>query len=463
MPRLDGPDDYCSRLKAEKDAREATVRNQLISKLQENGLLSDEQMGLFKRDAVAHYDNQLVQKTRSTRRQQREIEAEFDKMEGSILADAVVDYIQNHVSNDRCIQVYEDVISVISSDRIRPASEHNPHENPETPFSVSRAAPESTKSNAELIDALASATNMEPRLAISIRSQITLLDSMDNSNGGLLHVGSGRVTGGRLGRNHMLGDVPNHHVRDRLMDYINTMLEEDQRDDAKKAKEIELDAMDPKPRPLEDTVGRIVGTKSIKSASEAAQVARQAALMSEINTKVGMTAKPGFGFRDYDRLKPISRSVAWPHRKQLTEAESELDIGKDIGTDIGTDIDMDCDQIRAMIARLTSWNWTADQFRLVLGGVTRPQLTNFLEQRGPEEGKDSAIFQLGWEFFKRRRMILIPSLDGGDILRELDALRKRNADLESNALRERDVNTTKKRPSTGGEKGKASRKRTRRT
>ncbi|KAI0836933.1 hypothetical protein F5Y06DRAFT_272613 [Hypoxylon sp. FL0890] len=459
MPRSDAIDDYFARRRAEEEAREARVKEQLIAKLKHNGLLSDDQMTQFKSDAVTLYNKERFggqdYQPPNTRRRQRELEENFNRISLHYFLNAVVDRIKEHVPNDRCIQVYEDVMSVLPREQRRPPStKPNPRENPETPFSASRAAPRSIKSNAQLIDSLASAADLEPSTAMMIRGQIVWCDSTPGGKGtsGMFNMRTKLVSDGRLGRDHMLSDVPNHYVRDRLMDYINTQLEEDQRENARKAvfsdltpAEIEQysalimkKAEEDRPKTHEEMIALIAGNRRIATARERMYVLQQAMALEEVDTYVDLTPKPGFAIRDYRRPGPICRSVVEPGRHQLTPAEQSINPG--------TDIDRDCDQIRAMIAIfITKTEWTADQFRLTLQDVERKELTSFLEKDGPKKGNKN-VFELAWEFFKRREMLGLP-LTGA------------STQQDSGVLQERDTNT-RKRPSRNA--GETTRKRTKR-
>lgn len=440
-------------------AQDARVKNELMKKLKENGVLPDEQLDAFKSHVVSYYDSKVAfqgqhsRQLRSSRLGQREVEEKFDNMYLHGFIAAVVDYIEKHVSNDRCIRVYEDVMSAIPTERSRPpASKPNPREKIETPFSVSRAAPSSIKSNAQLIETLASATGKSASSAISIRSQITWWDSLSGDGSGMLDGRIGRVTGGRLGRDHMLSDVPNHFVRDCLMNYINTQLEEDKREDARKAvfsdltpDEIERysilimeKAERDKPKSDEELIARVSGDKQLKHPSERARVLQLGIAIDRIDEEIDLTPKPRFARRDHYR-EVLHRSVVRPGLKRVDTEEARIDVG--------LDIDRDCDQIRAMIARFTNGTeWTVDQFRLVLGDVPRPKLSAFLEMDGPRKGIASPIYALAWEFFKKREMLGYPLTSTSNA---------------SGVLQERDGNRGK-RASTDGKNGEPSKKRTRR-
>ncbi|KAI1468221.1 uncharacterized protein F4812DRAFT_358944 [Daldinia caldariorum] len=188
----------------------------------------------------------------------------------------------------------------------------------------------------------------------------------------------------------MLADVPNNYVRDRLMDYIITQLEEHQQENAKKAVFPDLSATEleqytalimkkieeSRPKTRDEMISQIAGSKPIKTDDEMKSVLDQAYAIGEVDQDIDLTSQPRCGIRSYARPGPIIRSVVQPGLKELTREESRLDVG--------TDIDLDCDQIRAMIVRFVNGSgWTADQFRLALRDVSRPQLTAFLNKRGP--------------------------------------------------------------------------------
>ncbi|KAI1101604.1 hypothetical protein F4804DRAFT_315387 [Jackrogersella minutella] len=453
-----------SDFEARSIAKDTMAKNQVIIKLKEHGLLSDEKILPFKCVVVNNYEKdrfghqqQEGRQLRSSQRQQNEIEEKFNRMHISSFRDELRRYINDLVLVGRYIQVYEDLLSTFPNDQERPASDcPNSRENPQTPFSVSKAASQSVKSNAELIDTLASATNMTFGTAVSIRAMIVWCDSVgDDERGtsGVMSLGTGFVSSGRLGRNHMLDDVPNNFVRDRLMDYINTQLAEDERENARKAVFSDLSPAEieqystlimqineaEQPKSDEELIAQIVGDRPVGNKHERNSIIRQAIYLNEVNKNVFLTPKPGFAVRQYSRLGPILHSVVKPKLKALTPAERNLNPG--------TDIDRDCNQIRAMIAIFTSkTEWTVDQFRLALGSVERKQLTSFLEKRGPKNGNDK-VFQLAWEFFKRRELLGLSLTD---------------ASGNDGSLQERDANS-RERSSTGGNEGTTKEKRTRRS
>ncbi|KAI1763488.1 hypothetical protein GGR53DRAFT_364603 [Hypoxylon sp. FL1150] len=459
---------------AQENARDEGTKDQIIAKLKENGVLSDDQMTMFKHEVVFHD----APSQRETRSRQRELDERFDEFNDHTFISAVIEYIVNHTPNDRCTRVYEDVVSVIpdsdysytSMPTARPARDTKGlHQNPETPFSASKAAPGSAKSNAELIDILVSTANLESRQAVYIRGVITWLDSMYDATGGTLTASSGLVSGGRLGRDHRLSDVPNHYVRDTLMNYIVTRLEEDRREKVKTAVFPDLSAaeleeysdiimqkqreIDEKEQAEWDEARQAYLRREAQRNSEAANLERQDTLIKEIDKSIDLTPKPGFAVRNYSKsgqsricwsvLKPPI-DVPGPHQGDGMSMEPEE---RDV--EVGEDIDRDCDQIRAMIARfIQDSGWSANQFRWALSRhITRRQLINFLEKRGPSAGKQTHVFPLAWEFFKKREMLGYPIS---------------NTPNDAGVLQERDANRRTKRPSVG-ERGNTREKRTRRT
>ncbi|KAI0886911.1 uncharacterized protein GGS22DRAFT_199231 [Annulohypoxylon maeteangense] len=425
MPRSNTTVDVDADSRAYLAAKEAKVKDQLVAKLKENNLLSDDQMNQFKQDIVNYSQKDRIRgsqrghdrQVRNTRRRQPNLEKEYNEISQHSFIDATVDWIEDH-GPSRCIQIYEDVISVIPCDQGPARTEPTGREEPETPFSISRAEPGFVKSNAELIDDLASATDMKPSTAICIRASIVFADSTSggrNYASGMMTMSNGIVFGGRLGRNHMLSDVPNHYVRDRLMDYIDTQLEEDKRERARLAVFTDLNPVEieqystlvmqwlKKTQPKSDVelMTLVTGDKPIKTDSERARVLDQALVLQDVYQEIDLTPKPGFSKRTYDRPGPIIYSVVEPGRKEPTPAEWNLDPG--------TDIDRDCDQIRAMIAIFVfQKEWTLDEFRLVLGNsIDRKNLSIFLDKYGPTKGNNT-IFELSWEFFKRRELLGLP-------------------------------------------------------
>lgn len=240
------------------------------------------------------------------------------------------------------------------------------------------------------------------------------------------------VRGGRLGRDHTLADVPHHFVRDRLIDYIAEFVPAERRADVRKSvfsdltpsqvekyaalianKKADEEAKEMAEAEEEERKLRKIGDISkVKNPNELENLYQQLETLEAINEDIDMTPQENFAFRDDEKVEPIFNSVIQPNSRSLP---SEANLG------FPKRIDKDCDQVRAMVKRFVfNSEWTLDEFRRALGGVTRPQLTKFLEKRGPKEGVRTACYQLAWKFFKKRDSL---GLSNGAVLQESDANR----------------------------------------
>lgn len=225
----------------------------------------------------------------------------------------------------------------------------------------------------------------------------------------------GKVFGGRLGRDHKLTDVPNHFVRDTIMDYINSEVEEDKKKDARTAVFSDLSPSEMaaysafisqskeeerrKETEEEKRLEKIMNTHKPKPKSilEAKNIMQQEDLLDRIpDDNLDLTIRESHGTFDND-FPGVFKSIVKPGARKLDY---------EIETRYPLDIDLDCDQVRACIKRLTrNGIWSIDQFRLALGRIARPELTKFLEKRGKVEGKDFRIYSLCWQFFKHREVL----------------------------------------------------------
>ncbi|KAI1089362.1 hypothetical protein F5B19DRAFT_380013 [Rostrohypoxylon terebratum] len=331
-------------------------------------------------------------------------------------------YIGELVPHDKRARVYQQVMNGIVGVSETPYWETFPKSHfapPETQFSLSRASSDAIKTNSQLVEDLVKAADLGPSQAATVRNQIYWWTD------------------------HSEEDVPNHFVRDYLMDYINNQIYEDKREHTRKyvfsdlstSEVLEYAALMMRIRDQwedikkkESRVNGIIGERQVRNISEAKHVWEQVDIMEDINVNIDLTPRPGFAHRTH-RL-PLSGTVIKPDHKVLP-VESELDPG--------TEIDQDCDQIRAMIKILISdGEWSLDQFRRALGRITRPQLTSFLEKRGPRKGINSFSYQLGWCFFKLRERLLARPLVSNTPPRS----------PHINALQERDSNRGQKRSNT---------------
>ncbi|KAI6080449.1 hypothetical protein F4821DRAFT_251508 [Hypoxylon rubiginosum] len=253
------------------------------------------------------------------------------------------------------------------------------------------------------------------------------------------------VNWGRFGPKEIFKDVPNHYLRDLLMDFINTDVAEEKREHTRKAvfsdlntaEVLEYAALVARWRLDDDETDRkmqiidgILGDRNPRTQNELFHIRDQAAVLDSIDVTIDMTPQPGFAFRSHNN-HTLAGSVVKQNSKPK---EYELELR------VGTEIDRNCDQIRAMIKVFTlQGDWTVDQFRLAFGHISRSQLTTFMEKRGPREGIHTLAFELGWEFFKKRELLGVPNAPPLE-----HALENRRA------LQETDPNRGQKRSSIGG-------------
>jgi hypothetical protein len=217
---------------------------------------------------------------------------------------------------------------------------------------------------------------MEERLKGMVQAQIVYRDALGDKKraAGIMFGGEdgGHVSGGRLGRDHKLTDVPNHFVRDQIMDYINQAEQYDE-DTKQKARttvfldlglsdiaaysalfsttveeelDKEYDDDDDDDDDHDDRLEEIMKTHKPKPKSllEAKNILQQEALLDSIPDDTLDLSKRGFcGHLDMD-LEGVFKSVVKLGSHKL-DYESEITCP--------TTIDLDCDQIRACIERFT--------------------------------------------------------------------------------------------------------------
>jgi hypothetical protein len=292
------------------------------------------------------------------------------------------------------------------------------------------------KSNKQLLDDLASGAGLAPKTAQFIGTQITWWDSMDDKGySGMMTPSKPTVRGGRLGTDaeHTVEDVPNHYVRDRIMDYINEEVKASKRDQARRAvfsdlpegditrysalvaAERESERIDASvvssSRPAKkrrDAVHMETGRagkrpKIVKNRKEAVSVLEQEMVVAEI-AEVDLGSRPHCGIRDDYQTECSKHSLIQPGLKCRLPTERSLKPD--------ARIDRDCDQVRTLIKRYTTEGseWSLDDFRMALGSVERWQLAAFMEKSGPDAGKQSTVYPLAWDFFNLREQIGLPLL-----------------------------------------------------
>lgn len=285
----------------------------------------------------------------------------------------------------------------------------------------------------------------------------------EDGNGGLWSPKNDYVSGGRLGRDHTLSDVPNHFVRDWLLEQIDEQaneaeeLDEEQRqalqralcpdltaDEVSEYSKVRAKKREDEQRayrakygiPEEDAtpeeirkceLKRIMLDYGFEHERQAEVVLRMHEALTAVDTTVDLTprVRPG-AVRDYKKYPPLRKwSVLFPNTVGgVLQLEAELPPP--------VQIDRDCDQIRLMIRRFCLQEedepvsvWGADgQFELdqFVGalGISRQTMTAFLKKKGPENGYKSQAYELAWEFFKRRELCGFPLVQSERVVRVLD-------------------------------------------
>ncbi|KAH6647137.1 hypothetical protein BKA67DRAFT_663481 [Truncatella angustata] len=327
-----------------------------------------------------------------------------------------------------------------------------PSDTIQTPFSESRRRRKYRKTNEKMLADLAAASNLGKETIKSLALSITWSDAYGDGTCAM-SLYNNVITGGRLGRDHKLEDVPNHYARDMVMDYINDTVAEEFRDKARAAvfsdldpEEIEeycrirqerkhnierkgflrgierglillVEPTEEHIRKFEEKMERIEKQHNIledkkngvTTWQETETILSQQEAFDAIDDKVDMKPKEK---SPYTPSHHLTRSVITPG---LMANDEERQI------EPPHFLDRDCDQVRVMIKRFTSeGGWSVDDFRQALE-VNRPRLTAFLRKRGPRDGIKTRVFQLSLEFFYRREELgLRFTRPESSVLKELD-------------------------------------------
>lgn len=295
--------------------------------------------------------------------------------------------------------------------------------------------PGEAKSNKELVAALAAAAGLTDNAAASVAGQITWRDGRaDGKADCYIAFGGGqptRVGGGRLGRDHTLDDVPNHYVRDCLIDYITSTIADTPKQQAVAravfpdltASEITLYA-----RAQQDLREQRAAAEEA-AATATAPPPRRADKLTDALDAIDLPDEDedeyetryvlAPGTRDYDRYPPIKRSVLEPGQPMTAEEEDYLVL---FGHSGQVGIGQDCDQVRAKVRRFVHEGlWSIEEFRVAVD-VTRAQMLAFLRGRGPGAGKASLAYQRSWEFFERREGVEdMEDMEEMEVREELEA------------------------------------------
>ncbi|KAK7977030.1 hypothetical protein PG988_004520 [Apiospora saccharicola] len=302
------------------------------------------------------------------------------------------------------------------------------------PTNGANRAPESQKTNTQLVEDLRSAPGVDElklknRVAIAIHEDA---NDGDPKQGASLDPGKDdwEVHGGRLGRDHTLEDVPNHYLRDRLMTftnereiaaYSNVIRKDEARladgyqtgDDSEWQERCARHEEQKKSLQKMDSIAKIAKeTFYVRGMGDAVQFEEQNAILAHIDPDIDMTPHPS-GQRNYDDHPPIRHSVF--HFGPRDEPQDPTAAERKALRAPFTNINYDCDQVRALvkrfIARSVGRMWTLDHFRQVCE-LEWPQLIGFLEKSGPQAGAESPAYGMCWEFIRRRQALgLSPFFD----------------------------------------------------
>lgn len=283
---------------------------------------------------------------------------------------------------------------------------------------------------------------------------------------------SRKISGGRLGRDHTLEDVPIHYFRDCLMDYIEAELKEDKQPAARKAicpdltdaqvKEYTALIAQQREEREKREVKRFFKRRQLpsglhrdKNEAEARNIKLVDDALESVRTEVDLAPCKRFPRirRNPDLPKPITLSVVRPESTPMPE---------ELETEYQFDVDQDCDQVRAMIKIfVTDGEWTIDQFRRALERVSRQQLASFLQRTGNEGQNRLAAYLLSWEFFNRRRHLGLP-VSGARISDDVAAVERRDWQRQREQKRDQGRGRKRVRPGLQDEpvesKGKRQRK-----
>lgn len=251
-----------------------------------------------------------------------------------------------------------------------------------------------------------------------------------------MHWDTFEVTGGRLGptEEHTLADVPHCYVRDCLMASTFICISPERRDLVREVVFSDLTASQikeyaaiieemehqaeghrqakaKKPPRSREVVDRAQLVREIQyrrkiSPQEAECVMKQEELLDDIDDTINLAPDSSFAARKMKGPQPDQTFYTWGTKYSVLKPDVLVQEGDEVSVPLDCDIDRDCDQVRAMIKILVrEGHWTMEQFTRALQGPRRRHVSNFLEKRGPLQGKQSSVFPLSWVFFKRRELL----------------------------------------------------------
>jgi hypothetical protein len=160
-----------------------------------------------------------------------------------------------------------------------------------------------------------------------------------------------------------------------------------------------------------DKARKLLDEKKVSTFAEGRNLVLLDEAIEKVKTDVDLTPKPLGIRRNIDLPVLITRSVVKPDYVPLPRE------GKIV---YQYEVDRDCDQIRAMIKIfLAEGEWTPSQFCHAAGGLTRKQLTAFMNKTGHDKAQSKLkAYLLGWEFFNFREALGLP-LRGAKISKDV--------------------------------------------
>ncbi|RYC61958.1 hypothetical protein CHU98_g4239 [Xylaria longipes] len=431
-------------------------QDELYGRFQQYSRLPGDQLELFRDVIIAceHYnqriDNDSFSSSDSSDSDELDCGAKCFKHDGSeftladvplkSLVNAVEEHIQAYVPEHRRTEVYKKVVEGVHGIKQTPKWDRqldNPRATPRTPFSESKAPPDSRITNDALFKKFKSVSKLDRETLDRIRGMIVWHDS-ERSNGtwGAIAWRTFEVIGGRLGptTEHTLFDVPHCYVRDRLM--LSTSVDVDPKrcelvrkavfsdltdtqikQYAAAVEEMEGQSEEHRPakvkrsRHSQGVFDRAAAVRVIQSSrkiapQEAECIMEEEELLDMIDDTVNLAPNPGFTALMKRNSEKKNSSFFTSIKLSVLRPGVLVQKDDDVSVPSEYNIDRDCDQIRAMIKILVrKGHWTMDKFMRALGGPRHRQIIQFLEKRGPLEGEKSSIFQRSWDFFKRRELL----------------------------------------------------------
>ncbi|KAK3387767.1 hypothetical protein B0H63DRAFT_559224 [Podospora didyma] len=219
------------------------------------------------------------------------------------------------------------------------------------------------KSNSQLIEKLVLAAGLSPRKGLAIGGCITWWDGQGGVESCSLTGGTWKVSGGRLGRDHTLSDVPNCYVRDCLMDCINRKIE----------------AMERKKKSIRKAAFSDLTEVEIETYCGLVAKRMEELLAAELDL-VRMELSNSTSREDAAEKNPEHAAIKeQPGVKTPLPAEEHVKVGSVIYHN--------CDQVRAMVKRFVNeGSWKLDQFSTCAGRHHAAATDRFLGEAWASNG-----------------------------------------------------------------------------